>query len=170
MNMSNETCLFVGRFQPFHKGHLLVLQGMVKVCGKVNIVIGSSDAKREADNPFSAEERKEMIQRALQEEDIIPTYDINLVELPDQATDEAWTKACLELVGPVAAVWTGNEATKNCFEKEGVTVKVIKEIPRVSATEVRDRMRAGKDWEELVPEETARYIKEINGVERVKAK
>lgn len=164
-----NVCLFVGRFQPFHNGHLMVLKGMVKVCDKIVIGIGSSQESMTAENPFTAAERREMIQRALQGVDLIPKYDINLVDVPDETDDDVWAKKCVELAGgEVSAVWTGNENTKKCFEAIGVKVQTIKEVPRISATEVRRKMLADEDWASLVPEEAAAYIRELDAIARMR--
>ena len=100
------TCLFIGRFQPFHVGHLMVVQGMTKVCGKIIIGIGSSEKSGTDENPFTASDRKEMIQRALQAEDIIPMFDVEFVELTDHEDDAKWTEHVLERVGRVDKIWT----------------------------------------------------------------
>jgi nicotinamide-nucleotide adenylyltransferase len=39
----------------------------------------------------------------------------------------------------------------------------------MSATEIRKRMAEEENWEDLVPEPVSKVIKEINGVERVRA-
>jgi len=166
--MSVFSCLFIGRFQPFHKGHLMVIKGMTKVCGKIVVAIGSPEAPKNAENPFSAAERREMIQRALQGENIIPNFDLSIIEVPDVGDDEAWAKKCLELSETVHQVWTGNEWTKTCFEKVGVEVKDIKEVPGISATEIRRRMKEGGDWKALVPPEVASYLGELNASERIR--
>lgn len=166
--MPTLTCLFVGRFQPFHNGHLMVIKGMTKVCGRVVVAIGSTDKHGTAENPFSAEERKEMMQVALQDAGIIPLFDLIFIEVPDMPSDDEWTKKALELAGTVHMAWTGNEQTKACFEKAGIEVKVIKPVPGISATEVRKRMKEGGDWQALVPKAVADQIRTINGVERVK--
>jgi len=165
--MSKPVGLFVGRFQPFHQGHLLVVNGMVKMCRKIYIVVGGSSSQ-DKDNPFTFAERKEMIQRALQEEDIIPLFDVEFVTIPDREGDEAWTKEVLEKAPGIEKVWTGNEWVEKCFVKTGVEIQKIKEVPGISATEVRRRMREGGDWEELLPEEVVSYLKEIEAVKRVK--
>ena len=36
------TALFIGRFQPFHKGHLAAIKWILKKEGKIFIVIGSN--------------------------------------------------------------------------------------------------------------------------------
>jgi len=162
------TCLFPGRFQPFHKGHLLVVQGMRKMCGKIVIAIGSSDKSGNAENPFTAEERRDMIQRALQGEDIIPAFDVVFITVPDMADDQEWGKAVLAAAGEVHQVWSGNADVQETFKKLGVEVKNIKPVPGISATEVRKRIKEGGDWQGLVPEEVASSVKAIDGVERVK--
>jgi len=164
-----DISLFIGRFQPFHNGHLSVLKGMVKLSKKVYIGIGSSGLHGTSDDPFTREERREMIQRALQEINIIPLYDVVFVNLPDVEEDSAWAKMCLELCeNQVTTVWTGNEWTKKSFDGTSVKIQDIKEVPGISATEVRRRMKAGEDWKSLVPAAVADYLIEIEGVNRVK--
>ncbi len=164
--MVKPTCLFIGRFQPYHNGHHLVVQGMTKLCGKIIIGIGSSDRSRSAENPYSAQERKEMIQAALQDEDLIPMFDINFIELPDHADDATWVKQVMELAGHINAVWTGNEQTKKCFEGK-LPIKAIKEVPGLSSTAVRTLVKTGGDWSSKVPDEVARSMREI-GLDRLK--
>lgn len=170
--MSNETknCLFVGRFQPFHNGHLMVVSGMAKVCEKVVIAIGSANAEKSLKNPFTAMERKEMIQRALQSQDLIPKYDISFIEVDDMEADNEWTENVLELAGgEVSQVWTGDEWTKKCFQEKEIEVKDIKEVLDISATDVRQLMIEGGDWHLKVPPEVVDYVESIGGVNRVKS-
>ena len=53
--------LFVGRFQPFHDAHLQIIQNALKEVEKLIIGVGSSQYSETAENPFTYEERKEMI-------------------------------------------------------------------------------------------------------------
>jgi nicotinamide-nucleotide adenylyltransferase len=165
---SQLTALFIGRFQPFHNGHLLVLRGMTKVCKKIIIGIGSSEKHGTAEDPFNAEERRDMIQRALQGVDIIPQFDVTIVNLSDHESDKEWTKHALETVGEIDIVWTGNEWTKKCFEKVGIPIKEIKEVPGISGTEVRKQIKEDGLWDELVPDEVRASIKSVDGVQRIK--
>ena len=57
--------LFIGRFQPFHNGHLKVIQNSINLYDEVIIGIGSAQYSNTTDNPFTAEERKLMIERSL---------------------------------------------------------------------------------------------------------
>ena len=57
--------LFIGRFQPFHIGHLKVILEASKKYKKIIIGIGSSQYCNTIDNPFTYEERKLMIDESL---------------------------------------------------------------------------------------------------------
>ena len=157
--MSKPTALFIGRFQPFHIGHLLVIEGMTKVSGKIIIALGSSNEHGTDLNPYTAQERKEMMQRALQAKDLIPMFDINFIEVPDQKNDDNWADHVLELAGKVDILWSGNEDTKKCFEGK-IDVQNIKEVPGISGTKIREMIKNGGDWQEKVPPEVFSFIKE----------
>ena len=59
--------LFIGRFQPFHKGHLSVVQQAVKENGHLYIGIGSTQYNYEPYNPLTTAERIQIIEAALKE-------------------------------------------------------------------------------------------------------
>ncbi len=159
--MSKPTSFFPGRFQPFHNGHLLVIEGMTKVSGKIIIGIGSSDKPKSEENPFSAEERKEMIQRALQAKNLIPVFDINFVELPDKETDAEWAKHVMEITGPVAKIWTGRDDVRACFEGK-VEIQNIVHVPGIDSDEIRKMVNADdRKWKEKVPTEVVGYLSEL---------
>ncbi len=167
MCMSKPTSLFIGRFQPYHIGHHMVIKGMTKLCKKIVIGVGSSDKFGTAENPYAAQERKEMIQQALQDEDIIPLFDVVFVNLPDHNDDAQWTQHVLEQVGPIDQVWTGNEWTKKCFEGK-VEIKDIKEVPGISSTEIRKMIKSkNQDWKIKVPAAVVLAVQDL-GVERIK--
>ncbi|RLF01945.1 MAG: nicotinamide-nucleotide adenylyltransferase, partial [Thermoprotei archaeon] len=55
--------LFVGRFQPFHLGHLKALRWILEREDEVIICIGSAQYSHSLRNPFTVGERVEMIWR-----------------------------------------------------------------------------------------------------------
>ena len=59
--------LFVGRFQPFHLGHLDAIEATLERVEELIIVVGSGEYSHSDKNPFTAGERVEMIRAALKE-------------------------------------------------------------------------------------------------------
>ena len=57
--------VFIGRFEPFHLGHLAVLRRALELAPRAIVLIGSADAPRSARNPWTFEERAVMIRAAL---------------------------------------------------------------------------------------------------------
>jgi len=72
--------LFIGRFQPFHKGHAEVVRFISKEYDEFIIGIGSVQSSHELENPFTAKERTKMIKEFLKSEDII---NFQICEIPD---------------------------------------------------------------------------------------
>ena len=51
----------IGRFQPFHLGHLEAVNFALSKVEQLYIAIGSSNKSNQPRNPFTVEERKQMI-------------------------------------------------------------------------------------------------------------
>lgn len=59
--------VFIGRFQPFHRGHLEVLKTGLNMAEHVICLCGSAHLPRTLRNPFTFDEREVMIRQALPE-------------------------------------------------------------------------------------------------------
>jgi bifunctional NMN adenylyltransferase/nudix hydrolase len=57
--------VFIGRFQPIHNGHLKIIENAIKDTGRLIIVVGSHRAPVSLKNPWSFEERKNLIEKSL---------------------------------------------------------------------------------------------------------
>jgi bifunctional NMN adenylyltransferase/nudix hydrolase len=64
--MKKRFGVFVGRMSPIHLGHEEVLKATLKDVEKLIIVIGSANQPRTIKNPWDAEERAQMISKALE--------------------------------------------------------------------------------------------------------
>lgn len=62
---SYDVAVFIGRFQPFHNGHLKVVTDALKKADKLIILVGSSNIARDTRNPFTYEERADLIRAVL---------------------------------------------------------------------------------------------------------
>lgn len=158
--------LFIGRFQPFHNGHLEVLREISRGYEPV-IVIGSAEVSHTVDDPFTAGERYLMIAETLsQEEDIgkfsiIPIMNVNRYGI--------WVSHIRTLVPPFHAVFTNNSLTRRLFAEAGYTVHSPQRYSREGyrGTYIRELMRSGGRWEHLVPEAVVEVIREQDGLERL---
>lgn len=56
-----DYAVFIGRFQPFHVGHRRVISEALSVAKKVIVLVGSAHQPRSIVNPFTYEERTQMI-------------------------------------------------------------------------------------------------------------
>lgn len=62
---SPSLAVVIGRFQPFHLGHLALIEHALSVAPRVLVVVGSAPAPRLAKNPFTAAERTGCIRESL---------------------------------------------------------------------------------------------------------
>lgn len=169
MNKSiKKPALFIGRFQPFHLGHLDALEQVFAKENYAIICIGSAEDDYVPDNPFTASERYQMIEAALETAGIkrnrytiIPARNIKHYSL--------WTRHIEHLLPPFGAVYTGSPIVKRLFNVEKIhPVAPLKKNIKISATEVRKLMVEDKNWEKLMPKKVVELVKKWDGVGRMK--
>lgn len=86
--------VLIGRFQPFHNGHLRAFQRASELADRVMILVGSSGGPRTPKNPWTFTERRDMISLALGES----THYI-VRPLPDFSYDDSlWVSEVQHLV------------------------------------------------------------------------
>jgi nicotinamide-nucleotide adenylyltransferase len=156
--------LFVGRFQPFHNGHLEVIKRIMKEVDELVIIVGSSQYSHRLDNPFTAGERITMIRKALEEEEIQLSR-IWIIPVPDVHQHSLWVSQILAYSPKFDVVYANEPLTRRLFIEAGFRVEPMPLIKReiYLATEIRKRMLTGENWIKLVPSSVAKFIKDING-------
>jgi len=164
------TGLFIGRFQPFHKGHLAAVKFALAKVDQLVIVVGSAQKSHEPMNPFTAGERIRMIKASLDFEKVDASK-ILIIPVPDVEVHSLWTRQVDMLVPKYDLVFANDPFTLILFRERGVKTIEAPMINRseMQATGIRSKMATEGKWEGLVPAAVARIVKEINGVERVKA-
>ena len=164
-----DRALFIGRFQPFHHGHLAVVESLLAKHQEVIIAIGSAECCSADDNPFSAGERVEIIRASLLPEQlkrviIIPVRDIN--------NNSLWVSHLKSYVPEFSVVYTNNKLVSMLFLKAGIKVDGISYIDRGlnEGKVIRKLMSMGDDkWKKHVPCGAHKFILSINGIERMRA-
>ena len=165
--------LLIGRFQPFHLGHLdAVLFGLSRA-ENLFIGIGSSNKSNERRNPFSAEERTEMIISSIESSMIaykLKPHRLKIFDIPDVDDHEKWTFEIDQIVPKYDIIFTNDEFTKTLFEKRQLNVVpvILKDREKFSGTNIRQLIADDKNWQDLVPQGTRKVLDKLNAKERLK--
>ena len=160
--------LFIGRFQPLHKGHAHVLEEIFAREHRVFIVIGSAEASFTPTDPFTAGERIEMLQGVLDSLEI-PCTRYLIVPIPDIHNYSLWANHIVRFLPAFGKVYTGSETVRKLFSEQGIPVTMIAHHRRqtLSGTEVRRRLLKGEDWKALVPPSVATLVEKVHGAKRL---
>ena len=150
--------LFVGRFQPFHLGHLHAIKKAVERHGSIVIAIGSANRRRERKNPFSGRERREMIEAVLKKIASLRGK-WKIILLDDFESDVRWVEELLKKAR-FQVVVTGSKWVRKCLEKKfSVEGPAFFRRRELRATKIRDLIRREKGpWKRLVPGEVGWLI------------
>lgn len=161
--------LYVGRFQPFHLGHLGAIKAALKEVDELVVVIGSAQYSHNAINPFTAGERLVMTRHALQEAKV-DSSKLWIVPVPDVHLHMLWVSAVEGYTPKFSVLYSNEPLTRRLFMEAGYQVKNIPLFDRKQymSTVVREKMVEGDAWTALVPKSVAEFIKEIDGVNRLR--
>jgi nicotinamide-nucleotide adenylyltransferase len=157
---------YIGRFQPFHNGHLKVISEIAKEADELVIGIGSAQMSHTPENPFTAGERIMMISRSLEDLDLY----YYVIPINDIYRNAIWVSHVESMTPPFSRVYSNNPLVSRLFMEAGYEVKYSPMYNRTafSGTEIRRRMLADEDWQQLVPPAVVKVAEEVHGVERLK--
>jgi len=157
--------LYIGRFQPYHLGHHMILTQIAREVEELVICIGSAQVSHELKNPFTGGERVLMVKSAI-EELPIKCY---VIPIMDVMRNAIWVAHVVSLTPGFEIVYSNNPLNKRLFDEAGFKVRSTAFYERdvYSGTEIRRRMIAGEEWEKLVPDAVCKVIHECDGVSRV---
>ncbi len=158
--------LLIGRFQPFHLGHLAAVKFALENVDSLSIGIGSSNRFNEKRNPFSAEERKEMISSSLDSSDL---EKIKIYFVPDVNDHEKWTYQVDSIIPKYDVVFSNDDFTHNLYKKRGINVVSVplKQREILSGTDIRQKIATNQSWDDLVPDGTRKVLLKINAKDRL---
>lgn len=161
--------LLIGRFQPFHRGHLAVTRAIrsARPSAPLLIGIGSAEESFTWQNPFTAGERFEMITRALDEGRV---GGVEVVPIADIRRHALWVGYLEALLPPFDRIYTNNPLTRVLFERAGYDVEspTLVDRRRFEGRHVRTQLASGRGWKELVPPAIARYLVSISAPARLR--
>jgi nicotinamide-nucleotide adenylyltransferase len=161
--------LYVGRFQPFHNGHKDAIKYALKSVDELIVVIGSAQYSHNSYNPFTAGERLVMVRRALIESGL-DMEKLWIVPVPDVHLHMLWVSAVEGYTPKFNVVYSNEPLTRRLFMEAGYKVNELPFFDRktYNSTLVREKMAKDDSWTTLVPKSVADFIKEIDGVNRLR--
>ncbi|MBN2603577.1 MAG: nicotinamide-nucleotide adenylyltransferase [Candidatus Thermoplasmatota archaeon] len=159
--------LFVGRFQPFHNGHLFVIKTYCDKVDTILIGLGSSQYSNSLENPFNEAERKKMIEESLKYHGI---KNFEIISIPDIHNYPKWVDHVLSITSDFDEVISNSQLTKHLFNQKNIPVKETTNYARekYSGSEIRRRIINDLEWKSLVPPPVFNIIMEIDGINRLK--
>jgi nicotinamide-nucleotide adenylyltransferase len=160
--------LFIGRFQPFHKGHLSAVKWIAKKSSKVIVAIGSAQEKNTVRNPFSVNERMKMIKAQLTAAGL--QKKCAFASVTDINSNERWAAHVDAHVPRYEVVYSNNALVKKLMRKTRKTVRAVPffKKEKFNATKIRTRMKKGARWQDRVPAKVKSVLKRIGAEARVK--
>ena len=159
--------LMIGRFQPLHLGHLEALQFALSKVDKLWVGLGSSNKSIEKNNPFSAEERKNMILSSINHS---IKEKISIYFIPDLDNHIKWIEKIDTIVPKFDMVFSNDELTSHLYSKRDIQVIPIPFLRRdvLSGTNIRELIISDQNWDDLVPEGTKNFLIKTDAKERLK--
>lgn len=144
--------LFIGRFQPFHKGHLFVMKKAFPRIEKLVIGVGSAN-KSDTDNPLDFYMRKEVLEMVITKEGWKDWIE-KIVPLDDCESDDLWLENTRQKLGQIDVVVGNNDWVNNLFKKVGIGSFRTDFFYRdaLEGQNLRGRIRKHQKWSNLVPE------------------
>ena len=164
-----KTGVLVGRFQPFHNGHLKAVQFALNHVDLLYIAVGSSQKSHELRNPFTAGERIKMIKMAVDGAGM-DCKKIIVVPVPDAEQHSVWVSYVDALVLGYSIVFSNESLTTQLFKERGVKVVpvILENRGNYKGAGIRERIEKGKPWKHLVPKAVAKIIEDIDGENRLR--
>ena len=164
--MSVTRGFYIGRFQPYHEGHHAMVEQIAAEVDELVLGIGSADQSHTPRNPFTAGERIMMITQATLAMDLV-TYAVPIEDLNRNAV---WVSHVQSMSPRFDVAYSNNPLVVRLFEEAGVEVRGSELFRRdeFQGSEIRDRILAGDDWTDLVPDPVATVMDEIDGVARLR--
>ena len=163
-----KTGLWIGRFQPYTKGHESGLNQIISSgIEKLIVGIGSAEEEWSAKNPMSYYEREKMISKYFSNKAIGIDFEIH--PIPDFGNTKKWTNFILTNLPDFDTVYSANPYVEICFKDNGKNFSRLEvNSNSIKASYVRSLIaNKNETWKNYVPNIVANYLEEIKLEERL---
>ncbi|MEM1964558.1 MAG: nicotinamide-nucleotide adenylyltransferase [Candidatus Caldarchaeum sp.] len=160
--------IFIGRFQPFHLGHLEAVKYILSREDECIIAVGSAQFSHTVENPFTAGERIETIHRTLKPSGVDMSR-CHVIPVPDIGEHKLWVSRVVSFCPAFQTVYSNNSLVKILFEEWGYRVEGVPffDRNRLMGTEIRKLMAQSGDWRSRLHPDAVRYLESIRCEERL---
>ena len=160
--------LMMGRFQPFHKGHLELVKQILEQCDEVIIAITSAQFNYLEKDPFTAGERIEMIHNCIKESEI----DLNrcfVISIENQFNIATWASYLKSALPHFDKVYSGNDYVSMLLADSGIEVVKPEFLDReqFNATKIRSMIISDQNWKDSVPNAVYEFLTKIDAKTRL---
>jgi bifunctional NMN adenylyltransferase/nudix hydrolase len=111
-----DLAVVMGRFEPYHVGHQILVNKALLIADRVLVLIGSANAPRTIKNPFTYDERATMIAMSLTQEEMGTLHDSRFLTealVDNMYSDDDWAKQVQEKI----SYWTPKYDASTPVEK-----------------------------------------------------
>lgn len=159
----------IGRFQPFHLGHLELAKQIKSECDEIIIAVTSAQFNYLEKDPFTAGERIEMIHNSLKDAGF-KMSECFIVSLENQFNIATWGSYIKSALPKFDKVYSGNDYVSMLLSDS--SIKVVKptflEIEKYNATRIRSLIISDNmEWTDLLPNGTKEILMRINAKNRL---
>lgn len=160
--------LMIGRFQPFHNGHLKLAIQILTDCEELVVAIGSPGTNFSFNDPFTSGERITMIHESLKQRglDMSRCY---ILPVPNSSNNYTWFAQIKSMIPRVTAIYSGNEFVRLLLPADvHVRSPSFIRIKDFNGTRIRNLMAQNGRWKNLVPSPVVLFLREIDGISRLR--
>ena len=160
--------LMMGRFQPFHLGHLDLAKQILFECDELIIAITSSQFNYLEKDPFTSGERIEMIHNSLRESSVDLTRCF-VVSVENQFNVATWASYLKSALPHFDKVYSGNNYVSMLLADCGIDVvtPIFLDRSKYNATKIRSMIISDENWNDFVPNAVYEFLTKINAKNRL---
>lgn len=163
-----DYCVFIGRFSPFHKAHMDIIEHALTISNNLIIVIGSSHNPRSIKNPWTSQEREKMIIASLGSK----IDRVSFLHMRDYLyNNNMWVSVLQEKINK--ATGSSENIALIGFESDETSfyLKLFPQFKYVEsgskytfhATQIRDNYLSSKlDYKAMVPDGVAKFLNDFS--------
>ncbi len=161
--------IFIGRFQPFHLGHLEAIKQALQICDRLIVIIGSANKNFALDNPLTSKERKKVLKLIWNREKLRDKI-LEVKTLNDCEDNLDWMKQVVKISKKFDVVIGNNSLISVLAKYLGFPIFYPKLTKRekLQGKVIRKNILEGKKWQNLVPYYELELLEEFKIEERLK--